>query len=58
MANYEEEIVKLTNIQLNKRKSAAKSKTRTTFRITEKRFQSEDLPHELSVCSYYVTYAF
>ena len=50
MTNYEEETVKLTNIQVNKRKSAAKSKTRTTLIVTKKRFQSEDLPYELTAC--------
>ena len=43
MANYEEAIAKL-----NKLKSAAKSKTRTTLRIIKKIFQDE-LPHELFV---------
>ena len=43
MANYEEAIAKL-----NKLKSAAKSKTRTTLRIIKKNFQDE-LPHELFV---------
>ena len=33
MTNYEEARVKLTNIQLNKLKSAAKYKTGTTMRI-------------------------
>ena len=32
MVNYQEAIVKLTNIQLNKLKSAAKNKTRTILR--------------------------
>ena len=43
MANYEEAIAKL-----NKLKSAAKNKTRTTLRIIKKNFQDE-LPHELFV---------
>ena len=47
MANYEEARVKLTNTQLNKLKSAAKNKTRTTLQITKKNFQYEELPHEL-----------
>ena len=34
MANYEEGRVKLTNAQLNKLKSATKSKTGATLRIT------------------------
>ena len=47
MANYQKARVKLTNTQLNKLKPAAKSKTGTTFRITEKNFQDEELPREL-----------
>ena len=47
MTNYEEVRVKLTNIQLSKRKSATRNKTRITLRITKKNFQSEELPHEL-----------
>ena len=47
MANYEEAGVKLTNTQLNKSKSEAKNKTGTTWRITKKNFQDEELPHEL-----------
>ena len=41
MANYEEATVKLTNIQLNKLKSAAENKTGTTLKITKKIFQDE-----------------
>ena len=39
--------VKLINTQLNKLKSAAKSKTGTILRINKKYFQDEELPHEL-----------
>ena len=39
--------VKLTNTQLNKLKSAAKSKTRTILRFSKKNFEDEELPHEL-----------
>ena len=39
--------VKRSNTQLNKLKSAANNKTGTTLRITKKRFQDEELPHEL-----------
>ena len=46
-ANYEEARLKLTNTQLSKSKSAAKNKTGTTLRITQKNFQDEELPHEL-----------
>ena len=47
MWNYQEAIVKLTNEQLNKSKSAAKSKTGTILRLTKKNFEDEKLPHEL-----------
>ena len=47
MSNYEEAIVKLTNTQLNKLKSAAKNKTGTILRIIKEKFQDEELPHEL-----------
>ena len=47
MRNYEEAIIKLTNSQDNKLKSAAKFKTGTTLRINQKSFQSKELPHEL-----------
>ena len=47
MANYQEVRVKLTNTQLNKLKSAAKSKTRTILRFSKKNFEDEELPHEL-----------
>ena len=46
MENYEEARVKLTNAQLNKLKSTATNKTGTTLRITKKKFQDEELPHE------------
>ena len=47
MANYDEASVKLTNSQLKKLKSPAKSKTGTTLRITKKKIQNKELPHEL-----------
>ena len=47
MWNYQEAIVKLTNEQLNKSKSAAKSKTGTILRLNKKNFEDEELPHEL-----------
>ena len=47
MANYQETRVKLTNIQLNKLKSAANNETETIIRISKKNFQDEELPHEL-----------
>ena len=39
--------VKLTHTQLNKLKSAAKNKTGTILRLTKKKFEDEELPHEL-----------
>ena len=47
MANYEEARVKLTKTQLSKLKSAAKNNNGTTLRITKKKVQDEDFPHEL-----------
>ena len=37
----------MTITQLNKVKSAAKSKTRTILRLSKKNFDDEELPHEL-----------
>ena len=39
MTNYEDARFKLTNTQLNKLKSAPKSKSRTSSRITKKNCQ-------------------
>ena len=47
MAIYQEERVKLTNTQLNKLKSAAKSNIGTELRLNKKNFEDEELPHEL-----------
>ena len=47
MANYEKTRVKLTNAKLKKIKSTPKYKTVTTLRTTKKKFQDEQLPHEL-----------
>ena len=47
MANYLETIVKLTNTQLNKLKSAAKNKTGIILRVNKKNFEDEEFPHEL-----------
>ena len=49
MTNYQEARVKLTNIQLNKLKSAAKNKTGTILRINQKKFEVQELPHELFI---------
>ena len=47
MAKYQEGRVTLTNTQLNKLKSAAKSKTGIILRLNKKNFEDEKLPHEL-----------
>ena len=39
--------VKLTNIQLTKLKSAAKTKTGAILRLNKKNFEDEELPQEL-----------
>ena len=49
MANYQEPRVKLTNIQLNKLKSAAKNNAGTILRLNKIKFEDEELPHELSL---------
>ena len=51
MADYEEAKVKLTNTQLDKLKSVAKSNTGTTLKISKKNFQDIELPHELFITS-------
>ena len=45
IANCQEVRVKLTNTQLTKLKSAAKSKTRTMLKLTKKNFGNEELPY-------------
>ena len=47
MANYEEVRAKLANAQLNKLKSVGKGITRTTLRLTMKKFHGKELPHGL-----------
>ena len=47
MANDQEVRVKLTNTQLIKLKSAAKTKTGTILRINKKNCEDEELRHEL-----------
>ena len=44
---YREARFKLTNTQLNKLKSTAKSKTETMLRLNQKDFEDEELSHEL-----------
>ena len=47
MAHYQDARVKVTSTQLNKLKSAVKNKTRTILRINKKKFQEEELTHDL-----------
>ena len=47
MTSYEERRVKLINTQLNKLKFSAKNKAWATLRITNKKFQNDELPREL-----------
>ena len=47
MVEYSEVDCKLTNIQLNKLKKAAKSNEGTTLRLGIKHFNKDELPHEL-----------
>ena len=47
MTSYQEAKIKLTNTQLNKLKSAAKSNTGIILRLTKENFKNEELPHEL-----------
>ena len=49
MENYQEARVKLTNTQLKKVKSAAKNKTGTILGLNKKKFEDEELPHELFI---------
>ena len=47
MANYQQERVKLTNTQLNKLKSTAKTKAKIISRLNKRQIEYEELPHEL-----------
>ena len=47
MVEYSKANVKLTDKQLKKLKTAVKSKTETTLRMSLKMFNGDDLPHEL-----------
>ena len=47
MAHYQDARVKVTSTQLNKLKSAVKNKTKTILRINKKKFQEEELTHDL-----------
>ena len=47
MENYQKAIVKLTNTQLNKLKSARQNKAGTILRLNKKNNEVRELPHEL-----------
>ena len=47
MVEYKTVNVKLLNSQLNKLKSAVKSKQWTTLRMNARKFHGNNLPHEL-----------
>ena len=47
MAEYKKVNVKLSDLQLNKLKSAVKNQTGVTLRINIKMFDRNELPHEL-----------
>ena len=47
MANYKEARVNLTNAQLSKFKYAAKNRTGTILKTTNKIFRDEEFPQEL-----------
>ena len=49
MVNYQKERVKLTNTLLNKLKSAAKMNKRATLRLNMKKFEDDELPHQLFI---------
>ena len=51
ITSYQEARVKLTNTQLNKLKSTAKNKTVTILRLNKKKFEDEELRHELFLTS-------
>ena len=46
MVSYQDARVKVTNIQLNKLKSAARNKKRVILRLTKKNFQVQESLHE------------
>ena len=51
ITSYQEARVKLTNTQLNKLKSTAKNKTVRILRLNKKKFEDEELRHELFLTS-------
>ena len=51
MVEYCKVNVKLSNLQLNKLKTAAKNQTEVTLRMNVKMFSENNLPHELTLTS-------
>ena len=47
MVEYNSINIKLSDLQLNKLKSAVKNKQGTTLRMNSKTFSANNLPHEL-----------
>ena len=55
MVEYNKINAKLSNLQVSKRKTAVKNKEGTTLVISSKRFNSQDLPHELFLTQRQIT---
>ena len=57
MANYQEVRVRPTNTHLKKLKPAAKTKAEAILRLNKKKFEDEELPHELFITTTQTTKA-
>ena len=55
MVEYNKVNVKLSDLQLNKLKSATKNQTSVTLRMSLKMFNGKDLPHELLLTTRQIT---
>ena len=55
MVEYNTVNVKLSNLQLNKLKSAVKNEQGTTLRINARMFNGNNLPHELFLTQRQIT---
>ena len=55
MAEFNTVNVKLSNLQLNKLKSAVKNKQGTTLRMNTRKFNGNNLPHELFLTQRQIT---
>ena len=55
MIEYNKVNVKLSDLQLNKLKSATKNQTSVTLRMSLKMFNGKDLPHELLLTTRQIT---